>query len=153
MEVLTKMHTRVYTKMSTEMPTRVEDFCAKRTTRSPWRLPRQCSREIWERSQKCARKCARSIVTRPIFTRFVSCPVADGSAESARAGVEEQEKDNSEEDRLGPWCMLRRGRVVARQEGGGDLEKGEKMRRNHISSVLTKRASMNWVFPERDKWL
>ena len=29
------MHTGVYTKMSTEMPTKVEDFCVKRTKGSP----------------------------------------------------------------------------------------------------------------------
>ena len=57
-KVLMKMHTGVYTKMSTEMPTKVEDFCVKRTTGSPRRLPRECSREIWQ----CSRKSTRNPV-------------------------------------------------------------------------------------------
>ena len=46
MPVPTNTHTGVHTKMSTEMPTKLEDFCVKRTTGTPRRLPRQCSREI-----------------------------------------------------------------------------------------------------------
>ena len=46
-KVHTKMHMGVYTKMSTEMPTKIEDLCVKRTTGSSRRLPRECSREIF----------------------------------------------------------------------------------------------------------
>ena len=54
--VPTKMPTRVYTKMSTEMPMKVEAFfCVKRTRGSPRRLPRECSREIFQCSRKCTR--------------------------------------------------------------------------------------------------
>ena len=64
----TKSHTGVYKKMSTEMATKVETFCARRTSGSPRRLPRECSRKIWHCSRKCTRKCARSIFTCSIFT-------------------------------------------------------------------------------------
>ena len=70
-----RMRAWVYTKISTEMPTKVKAFYVKCATGSPRRLSQNCSRQIWQCSRRCTRKCARSVFICSIFTCSVSRPL------------------------------------------------------------------------------